>query len=592
MKSDSQSDLTCDVLVIGSGAGGLAAAITASIKGLDVCVVEKESQFGGTTALSGGVLWIPDNSVNRREGVNDSIEAAYRYLQHEAGNFFDEQRVNAFLKNGPEMVDFFEAQTAVKFMSNAAFPDYHPSAPGAVSGGRSIVAAPIQGQQLGRHFKDLRPPLREITFVGMMFNASQEVQHFFRATKSLRSFAYVVRRLIAHSVEMATNGRATRLTNGNALAARLAKSAFDRGIPIMLSTAAKSLIQEGGRIRGAVVETQGMSRKIFARRGVVLGAGGFPLDVERRKQLFPHAKTGNEHWSPAPPGNTGDGLRLGVSAGGATEDAMQNAAAWIPVSRVPYGNGKFGNFPHLIDRYKPGIIAVTRNGRRFVNEANSYHDFGRALIEACHGQEETTAWLIADSKALRTYGLGFVKPFPIPHAGLIRSGYLMKGRTLSELAQKAGIDAAGLETTIADFNGPARDGLDPAFGKGTTAYNRHLGDGEHKPNPCVAPIETGPYYAIKVVLGDLGTFAGLRTDEFARVIDAESQPVPGLFAVGNDMASIMGGNYPGGGITLGPAMTFGYIAGGFLAADTPDQKELSTAGEAKSPVGRTTMEEI
>lgn len=293
--------------------------------------------------------------------------------------------------------------------------------------------------------------------------------------------------------------------------------------------------------------------------------GGFPQDVRRRQALFPHAPNGTEHLSPAPPGNTGDGLRLAESAGGRIADDLPNAAAWIPVSRVPYRNGETGVFPHLIDRYKPGIIAVTRRGKRFVNEADSYHDFGQAMQRTCRDEAEVTAWLVCDHRAVRRYGLGFVKPFPLPIWPHLRSGYLVRGRTLAELGQRAGIDATALESTVQSFNAGARNGQDAEFGKGSTAYNRYLGDATHKPNPCVAPLETGPFYAIKVVMGDLGTFAGIRTDRHARVLDSAGKSIPGLYAAGNDNSSIMGGSYPGGGITLGPAMTFGYIAGRHLA---------------------------
>ncbi len=558
-------EINCDVLVIGSGAGGLSAAVTAGKAGLKVVVVEKEPVYGGTTARSGGVLWVPGNPVNKREGIKDTAAAARRYLQHEAGNFFDAARVDAFLANAPQMVEFFESQTSVKFQSNAAFPDYHPHAPGAMPGGRSIVAAAIQGQELGDNIKQLRPPLKEITFVGMAFNASKEVQHFFKATTSLTSFVYVVKRLASHSLEMLRYGRAMRLTNGNALVARLAKSAFDLSIPIHVSSPATALIKEGDAVLGAMVNLKGRMTKVLARRGVVLAAGGFPQDVERRKELFPHAPTGAEHYSPAPPGNTGDGLRLARSVGGCTEDGLPNAAAWIPVSRVPYRNGSVGHFPHLIDRYKPGIIAVLKNGRRFTNEADSYHDFGRAMVEANAGQPEVAAWLVCDHKTLRKYGMGFVKPFPLPLAHHLASGYLLRGRTIVELAHRAGIDAIQLQHTIDQFNTHAKKGQDPQFGKGSTVYNRFLGDAEHKPNPCLGPLEKGPFYAIKVLPGDLGTFAGLRTNHNAQVLDQNDQPITGLYASGNDMASIMGGNYPGGGITLGPAMTFGYIAARHMA---------------------------
>lgn len=553
-----------DVVVIGSGAGGMAAAITARKAGLSVAILEKDTVFGGTTARSGGVLWVPNNTVSREAGAQDDLEAARTYMRHEAGPCFDPERVEAFLVKGPEMVDYFTRETDVKFVALPGFSDYHPNAPGGLPGGRSIQAAPFDGRELGPAIAALRPPLREITFVGMMFNASQEVAHFFNVTRSLRSAIYVAKRLAKHAYELVRYGRAMRLTNGNALAARLGKTAIDLGIPIFLEHPAQQLIEQDGRIAG-VVALGPMGRVEFtARRGVVLAAGGFPQDKERRSRFFRHDGDGSGHVSPAPLGNTGDGLRLAESVGGSVETGLSNAAAWIPVSRVPYRDGSTGVFPHLIDRYKPGIIAVTRNGRRFVNESDSYHDFGKALLQAIPNGD-VSAYLIADHRAIRRYGLGAAKPFPLPLLPYLRSGYLLRGRTIAELAGQAGIDAAELERTIAVFNGPASRGEDPAFGKGSTAYNRYLGDADHKPNPCVAPLDTPPYYAVKVVMGDLGTFAGILADARARVLDASGQPIPGLYAAGNDMASIMGGNYPGGGITLGPAMTFGYVAGKALA---------------------------
>ncbi|WP_439519780.1 FAD-dependent oxidoreductase [Hydrogenophaga sp.] len=554
-----------DVVVAGSGAGALAAAVTAAKAGLSVLVLEKEPLFGGTTARSGGVLWIPGNPMSKALGIDDPLDAVRTYLRHETGAHFDEKRIEAFLDAGPKAVAFFQSETALQFVAVPEFSDYHPDAPGGRPGGRAILAAPYDAGQLGADARRLRPPLKEITFVGMMFNASQEVQHFFNVTRSWTSAKYVARRLLTHAKEMLVHGRAQRLTNGNALAARLARSATDAGVEIATSAPVRELVIEAGVVRGVVVEVDGQRRTVRAGRGVVLGTGGFPQDPALRKQLFPHAPTGAEHWSPAPPGNTGDGWRMAEAAGAATQGDLPNNAAWIPVSRVPRSDGSFGVFPHLIDRYKPGVIAVGRNGRRFVNEANSYHDFGQAMQRLGREQGETAAWLVADHRALRRYGLGFVKPFPLPLWPHLRNGYLLRGGTPAELARKAGLDPAGLEQTIAEFNGPAERGLDPAFGKGTTAYNRYLGDAKHPISHCVAPLDQGPWYAIKLLPGDLGTFAGIRTDEFARALATDGTPVPGLYAVGNDALSVMGGNYPGGGITLGPALAFGWIAGRHLA---------------------------
>lgn len=553
---------TCDVLVVGSGAGGLSAAVSAAHRNLDVLVVEKEHVFGGTTARSGGWMWIPCNGPARREGVEDSIEKARTYLQHEAGDHFDAARVDAFLETGPRAVEFFEQNTALQFDLGPTFADYHPDAPGGMPGGRSIVARPYDGRELKSEIRRLRPPLSEITFLGMMIGSGKELLHFFNVTKSPVSAFYVARLFLKFLRDMAFHGRPMRLMNGNALVARLAKSCFDRNVPIWTDAPVRELIDDGkGRVTGAIVDTREGPVEVTARKGVVLAAGGFPQDPVRRKALFPHSPSGYEHVSPAPPGNTGDGLRLGEAVGATVDDTLPHSAAWVPVSRPPRADGTLGVFPHFVDRSKPGVIAVTRSGRRFVNEANSYHDFCQAMVRRCREEDgEICAFFIADHKTLRKYGLGYVKPAPVPFGQHIRSGYLAQGKTLKDLAAQIGVDGEELERTVARYNEPARRGEDPEFHKGSTAYNISLGDPEHKPNPCLAPVEKGPFYAVKLFVGDLGTFSGLRSDENARVLDGDGKPIQGLYAAGNDAASIMGGNYPGGGITLGPAITFGYIA--------------------------------
>lgn len=440
---------TCDVLVIGSGAGGLAAAVTAKKHGLDVLVIEKDPWLGGTTALSGGWLWVPCNPLAQRAGVADSPDQARLYLRHELGDRYDEARIDAFLEAGPGMVDFFERETAVRFFLGADYPDYHPDAPGALPGGRAVCAEPFT---------------------------------------------------------------------------------------------------------------------ISARRGVVCAAGGFPHDVARRKKLFPQPTVSGEYYSLASSGNSGDGLRMAERAGAAIEASCVNPAAWMPVSRVRRPDGGLAVYPHTFDRGKPGIIAVTAGGKRFVNEGNSYHDVGEAMLRVQLAGADGSAFLICDHPAIRRYGLGMAKPFPVPLAPHLRSGYLKRGRTMEELAAQAGIDPQGLCDTIRRFNAAAREGRDPEFGRGTNVYNRYQGDPAGIPTPCLAPIATPPFYAVRIFAGDLGTFAGLRTDGKARVLARDGAPIPGLYAAGTDMASIFGGCYPGPGINLGPAMTFGYIAARHLAA--------------------------
>lgn len=565
MAENPTSAVTCDVLVIGSGAGGLSTAVTARKMGLEVVVIEKEPFFGGTTAFSGGVLWIPGNHHAKQRGVKDSPEAARTYLRNETGNFYNDEAVEAFLANGPRMLEFFERETEVKFLPTE-YPDYHPNVEGGVDVGRSVVAAPYDVRRLGPDLNRLRPPLRTITFIGMMFNSSNnELKHFFNATKSLASAIYVGKRLSSHLTEMALYRRGVQATSGNALAARLAKTALDIGIPIRTSTPCRELLVKDGRVTGALVQGPEGERRIIVRRGVVLACGGFPHDAQRIAKLYPHLQRGGEHLSPTPSGNAGDGIRLAENVGARFQAGYPSTSAWMPVSKVPLKDGGTGVFPHLLDRYKPGIIAVDRHGRRFTNEAESYHDVGAAMIRACEGEAETAAWLICDHPTIRKYGLGYAKPAPVPLQGHLRSGYLLKGATLAELARAAGIDAQGLEETVRRYNVGAERGEDPEFGRGTTSFNRYLADPEHKPNPSVGPVRKGPYYAVKLVMGDLGTFDGLATDPVGRVLRDDGAPIPGLYAVGNDRASIMGGNYPGAGITLGPIMTFGFITGRHLA---------------------------
>ncbi len=562
MSENTQDKQVCDVLVIGSGAGGMSTAITAAKQGLNVIIVEKEPVFGGTTAFSGGVLWIPGNKICEGE---DTRDAAVEYMKNETGNFYDADAVGAFLDAGPKMMDFFERETSVKFVPTL-YPDYHPEVAGGVDVGRSVLAAPFDTSVLGSDIKRLRPPLSTITFMGMMFNSSNaDIKHFFNATKSPKSFAYVTKRLMAHLAEVARYGRGTKVTSGNALAARLAKSCFDLGIPIHTDTPATELLTANGGVTGAKVTMNGKPMTITARKGVVLASGGFAHDVEKIRQAYPHLRRGGEHFSPVPEGNTGDGIDLGVEAGGKFDIRYPNTSAWMPVSKVPTGGGKFKAFPHLLDRYKPGIIAVLKNGKRFTNESESYHDVGAALIAASEGKTETACWLIADKPTIRKYGLGFAKPAPVPLKPYLANGYLKTGKTLADLARACGIDPVGLENSIREYNVHARKGEDPAFHKGKTTFNRYLADPEHMPNPGVGPVEQGPFYALKVIMGDLGTFDGLQTTVQGQVVDREDMPIPGLYAVGNDRASIMGGNYPGAGITLGPAMTFGYITGRHLA---------------------------
>jgi succinate dehydrogenase/fumarate reductase flavoprotein subunit len=568
------SPLDCDLLVIGSGAGGLSAAVTAAKLGLKVIVAEKEAQFGGTTAWSGGWMWLPRNPLAVEAGIVEPIDEPLAYLRHELGERFDEARARAFLEAAPRMVEFFRTKTALRFIDGNAIPDFHGRAPHASLGGRSLCAAPFDGRRLGARIADLKPPLPETTLWGMGIASGAELRHFFNALRKPASLWYVTQRVLAHGKDLLLHRRGMRLVNGNALIAALATSAFEAGVEVRTSCPARRLLRDGERVTGAVLATPEGVVEVHARCGVVLACGGFPHDDERKRALLPHARTGKEHHSAASRGNTGDGLRLGETAGGQVATDGVQAAALAPVSLVPQADGSFAHFPHLVERGKPGLIAVTRRGQRFTNEADSYHDFMQALLAALPAGEPVQAWLVCDHAFMRHYGLGAAKPAPMPLGPMIANGYVQRGQTLAELARACGIDGDALQQTVQRFNRQALAGQDEDFAKGETAYNHMQGDAPFAaergwPNPCMGPLERGPFYAVKVVAGSLGTFAGLRTNAHAQVLDTQGQPIASLYAGGNDMNSLMAGHYPSGGITLGPAMTFGWLAAHHAAGREP-----------------------
>lgn len=564
---DKSTEIECDILVAGSGAAGLAAAIVARAAGLHVILTEKEAVFGGTTAWSGGWLWIPCNSLARKAGVSDSKDEARTYLRNELGHQYDPAQIDAYIEHGPNMVDFFEGETSVHFFLGANYPDYHPDLPGARDGGRAICAMPFDGRELGELLSAVRPPAREMTLFGLKVGSGPDFNHFFNARRSLRSALYVLARIMRHAADVVIHGRDLILMSGNALIGRLVKSATDRGITLWRNAPLTGLISEDGRVAGGFVSRDGKTMTVRTRRGVVLACGGFAQDYDRRKQLYPHAPGQNEHFSLAGPGDTGDGLRLAETAGGRVDTTLVDAAPYMPVSRVPYPNGSYGLYPHSYERGKPGAILINGSGRRFVNESNSYHDVVSAMIRDAGRSQPVSAHLIADHDFLQRYGLGIVKPFPLPMQPYLRSGYLARANTIADLARSIGVDPAELEATIENFNRHAERGEDPAFKRGTNAYNAYQGDPRHKPNPCLAPIRTPPFYAVRVFPGDLGTFAGIKTDAKGAVLNEHDKPIRGLYAVGNDMASIFKGHYPGPGANLGPAMTFGYLCAKHLARE-------------------------
>jgi succinate dehydrogenase/fumarate reductase flavoprotein subunit len=574
--------IECDLLVIGSGAAGLAAAVTAAWHGLRVVVVEKDRCFGGATAWSGGWAWVPGNPLAKRAGIDEDAQQPRTYLKHELGDRYDATRVDAFLDNAPQMVAFFENNTSLKWVDGNGIPDVHGKVPGAATHGHQVIAAPYNAREMGRLITRMRKTMRETSFLGMPIMAGADLGAFLSMTRSWKSLLHVSKRFIAHLRDLALHGRAMHLVNGVALTGRLAKSAEDLGVMLIESAPARELLQDNGKVVGARVDAAKGPLEIRAGKGVVLAAGGFPNDIERRKQLFPRTPTGEEHLALPPRACCGDGIRLGESVGGVLDTNVQSPAAWAPVSLVQHADGSTGHFPHIIERGKPGIIGVLSTGKRFCNEADGYYDYTAAMVAAAPEGEEVASWLICDHRFQRRFGLGISRPFPLPVGPAVRSGYLKTGHTLEALAAACAIDPAALAQTVRTFNEHARRGEDPEFGRGSTPYNRKMGDPLiTEGNPCVAPIETAPFYAVKVRPGSFGTFAGLKTNGQAQVLDQSGQPIAGLYAAGTDMASVMGGFYPSGGINLGPALTFGYVAGRH-AAGFSNPAEAVTGRDALS----------
>lgn len=540
-----------DVIVIGAGAGGMTAACVAAREGMSVLLLEKEAQVGGTTAISGGMVWMPGNPKFAPREREVDRQAARTYLDHTLPQSQDRTLTDTYLARAGEAVEYLEARTAVALRPVAFYPDYYPDLPGAAMGARVLEPQAFDARELGGSFSLLKSPLPEFTLFGGMMVDRADIPHLRRATKSLPSALRVARILARYARDRLSFERGAHLVLGNALAARLLKSVLDAGVVLLTSVTNIGIVRADERIIGV---TLGGSKRIRARRAVVLAAGGFSHDADLRARYLP-PQTGPS--SAASRSNSGDGLRLGLTAGARMSEDHINNAFWVPSSRFTRADGTPAVYPHTVtDRGKPGIIAVDARGRRFVNEAQSYHEFVQAMFRS----DAIPAWLVCDREAMWRYGLGAVRPFTRQLAPYVESGYLKQAASVRDLATLLDMDVSTLDATLARFNADARDGVDREFGKGSNAYHKYVGDAAHRPNPCLAPIAVPPFYALAVYPGDLGTSAGLVTNEHAQVLDADARPIAGLYACGNDMASIMKGAYPGPGITLGPALVFGYLA--------------------------------
>jgi succinate dehydrogenase/fumarate reductase flavoprotein subunit len=545
-----------DLLVAGAGPAGMAAALVASLEGLDVLLCEKSDQVGGTGATSAGTLWIPGNSQSRAAGFDDTPERADAYLSALVGEGTRRELRDAFLQTGPTAIDYYSARTDVQFLPCGRHPDYRGNLPGAAIEGRAIIPVPFDGRLLGDDFRRVRPPIPEFMLLGGMMIGKADIAPLVGRYRSLANFVHSVKLIGRYLLDRLRYRRGTRLMMGNALVARLLCSLRRRGVPILFEAQIVDLI--GGRdgVTGARLRVDGREVVVRARKGVVLATGGFAHNKRFRDMLMAQPVAAH---SMSFAGNSGDGIALGERIGAALTPRGRDSGLWTPASLTPRADGSKGLYPHIIlDRAKPGLIAVNAAGRRFVNEACSYHDFVLAMYDS--PEPAIPAWLICDSVFLRRYGLGIVPPGLRDPGKFERNGYLSRSPSLAGLAAKIGVDAAQLEKTVARHNTFAETGVDTDFGKGETELNRFNGDASHRPNPCIGPIASPPFYALAVWPADIAVSAGLETDADARVLRSDGQPIPGLYACGNDMASVMAGSYPGPGTTLGPALVFAYRA--------------------------------
>ena len=559
--------LVCDMLVVGSGAAGLTAALAAAAKGLSVTVIEKSSLWGGTTALSEGMVWVPCSRQAREAGVRDTADDALLYIEKAAGPLFGPERARAFLDAAPRMLTFVEEAGGPRFTLASGSMDYHPDWPGASRGARSLIPGVFDARQLGGRFSTLRRPLASTMVFGGMTIPSGELSIMRQAHRSPVAAWHAAGLLARHALDRAGgHARGTRIANGNGLVAALASAGWARGVRMLTGTRLTALHLAGGRICGATAAATQGALEIATRLGVVLAGGGFSGSATMRRRFFPAGAQGEAHVRIVPESIEGDGLALAESLG-ARIVVGPSTASWAPTSQVSVGDGVEG-FPHFMERQKPGFIAVNAQGRRFVNEATNYSLFVQAMLADAQGREPV-CWLVADRPALRRHGLGAVPPFPLGIGPWLRSGYLIEATDIPTLAARTRLDADTLSATVAAFNLHASQGHDPVFGRGSSAIDRAYGDPESRPHPNLGPLETPPFYAVRLYTGDIGSLAGLASDANAHVLRDDGEPITGLCVAGNDAASLFGGTYPAGGITLGPAMTFGWIAAQTLAALEP-----------------------
>jgi 3-oxosteroid 1-dehydrogenase len=560
MAEQTKWDHSVDVLVVGSGAGGMTAACRAKDLGADTLMIEKSSRYGGSSAMSGGVIWIANNHLMPASGIKDSDEDGIAYLTTLTEGKVPAARIEAYVKYGKEMLKWLHDKTRLSFSALSVYPDYYCEAPGYKSGSRSLDPTPFDGRLLGDEFDNLRDQHTQLLIFGRYALTTMEVAGVFKQapgwikTLGEQMIAYW---LDFHQRFRKRNKRSRRTTFGNALSASLRMSMIDRNIPLWLNSGLRELVVDNGRVVGVVADRDGAIVRIEAKKGVILAAGGFESNQQMREKYLPGPT--KAQWTAANPSNTGEVIEAGIHIGADT--AFMDDAWWGPTCMPP---GEETARMLVIEKSLPGNIFVGKDGKRFTDEAAAYIEIVKDMHKAQKaGREVVPAWFIFGKHYRKKYPMGPVLPgnnmpdFAVPKH--LWNTFIYKADSVVELAYKIGVNVENLAQTIANMNEYAKTGVDKEYGKGSTEYDRFYGDNEVTPNPCLAPIEA-PYYAVQIFPGELGTKGGLKADEFARVLDVKGDTIPGLYAVGNCSGALMGPTYAGAGSTIGPSMTFGWVA--------------------------------
>ncbi len=556
-------DHETDVLIFGSGVAGFSSALYARKRKLEVLVCEKMPVVGGTTATSGGFAWVPGTVKAMAAGADDSLEKVRTYLQHELGSYYRADLVDAFLSAGPEAMSTLEDNTEV-ILDYAKWPDYHADQIGGVVAGRTLETRRFDGRKLGKDFELIRPPIKRLMLFGGLSIDKRKVDDFLNPFKSFKGFVRIVATLARYATDLMQYSRGTDIGGGNALIARLLYSLRQLGADIWVNSPLVEIITENGEVLGAVVRHGNQLKRVRARHGVILATGGFPHNAKMREELGPrHPHHHSVGWT----ANVGEGINAARNIGAVIDHDVVGPGLWQPSSLLKHKDGSEETILYgYLDRGKPGVIAVDASGRRFVNESNSYHDIGAAMFK--NGVADGNRfYFICDRKFVWKRGLGLIRPFAPSLRRHERSGYITTAGSVEELAQKIDVDAKGLAQTLRNHDSYAKTGIDPEFKRGTNPFNSILlGDPNFKPNPNLGPIDTSALVALRIYPSTLGTSIGLKTNSDAQVINDDDVPVRGLYACGQDVSPVMRGFYPGGGINIGPAIVFAFIAVRHIAA--------------------------